>query len=96
VGPACAACHDDKQEYATMAADWSKDAREWFAAADARMAKVRRAAAAKGAATAPALARAEEILLGLRLARPVHNILLFEERKEAFDEAAAAAEKAAK
>jgi hypothetical protein len=42
---------------------------------------------------AQALAKAEAILLRLKFSVPAHDILLFEEEKEAFDEAASAAEK---
>ena len=39
------------------------------------------------------MAKAEAILLRLKFSVPAHNILLFKAEKEAFDEAAAAAEK---
>jgi hypothetical protein len=86
VKPQCVACHEEKVSYATMADDWSKDAKEWMAAAASRLKGIGK--------SSESLSRAEAILLRLKFSVPAHNILLFEEEKEAFDEAASAAEKA--
>ena len=96
VKPNCVACHDGEEKYAAQVGDWSKDARGWSAEAAARLAKVRPAARSKGGAADDALARAEAVLARLRFAVPAHNVLLFEEERSAFDEAASAAEKAAR
>jgi hypothetical protein len=88
VKPQCIACHDEKATYGAMADEWSQGARDWMAEAAARLKKVRK--------FSDALTKAEGILLRLKFSGPVHNILLFEEEKEAFDEAATTAEKAAK
>ena len=88
VKPQCIACHDEKESYGAMAEEWSKDGRAWMAEAAARLQKI-------GKPSEP-LTKAEAILLRLKLSVPAHNILLFEEEKEAFDEAATAAEKAMK
>jgi len=88
VKPRCMECHEGDAKYGSMAEDWSKDAREWRAAAEARLAKAR-----AGGADPDLIAKAEAVLLRLKFAVPAHNILLFEEEKEAFDDAAKAAEK---
>ena len=86
----CNVCH--KEKYAATVAEWTSDSDEWFKEADARLAKIReRVAAGKGNAEKAAAAAA--IVERLRRAKPAHNVLAFEEAKEAFDEAASAAEK---
>jgi hypothetical protein len=84
--PLCIACHDDKANYGDMAVQWSKDGKAWLAEADARLTKVTK--------PSEALDRARAHLRRLRMAVPAHNIILFEEEKGVFDEAASAAEKA--
>ncbi len=86
----CDRCHGDK--YKSTVADWTADSDAWFKQADARLAKIR-ARVASGATTAAKAAAAEEIVARLRRAKPAHNVLAFEEQKDAFDEAATAAEK---
>lgn len=86
----CDRCHGDK--YATMVADWTSDSDAWFAEADARLAKIAQRVAS-GRTTEAKAAAAREILARIRGARPAHNVLLFEELKETFDEAASVAEK---
>ncbi len=81
----CDVCHKDK--YAATVAEWTSDSDAWFKEADARLAKIR----AKGGAAKAA--DAAEILAKLRREKPAHNVLAFEEAKEAFDEAASRAEK---
>jgi nitrate/TMAO reductase-like tetraheme cytochrome c subunit len=96
VQPRCIQCHKQDPSYGEMAADWAKDAAGWRTEAEARLAKVRAKARVKGGAAADALAAAEAVLRRLRFEVPAHNILLFEEEKDAFGEAASAAEKAAR
>ena len=60
--------------------------------ADARLAKIA-SRVAQGATTEAKAAAAKAIVERLRRIRPAHNVLAFEEQKEAFDEAASAAEK---
>jgi hypothetical protein len=84
----CIACHDDDASYGPMVDDWGRDAAAWMADAAARLDRTRRAAGGT-----PAVAAAAERLERLRRARPVHNILLFEEEKEAFDDLVKAAGK---
>lgn len=81
VQPQCDRCHDGK--YATSVADWTAEADQWLADADARLAKLR-AAGRSGAK----LAAAEAIVARVRTGRAAHNVLLFEELKEAFEDAA--------
>ncbi len=88
----CVRCHKDR--YPDMVDEWVADSTEWFAEATARLAKIRAPAQAKGGAALEAFARAEEIVARLRRAGPAHNVLRFEEEKEAFDESAEEAEKA--
>jgi NapC/NirT cytochrome c family protein len=85
----CDRCHGEK--YAGTVAEWTADSDAWFKEADQRLGKIR----AKGASGAAAekLAAAQAIVERFRRARPAHNVLAFEEAKEAFDEAASAAEK---
>ncbi len=85
VQPQCIACHEEDPSYGAMAADWSRDARAWMEEAEARLRRIRKPSEDRE--------RAEAVLLRLRFSGPAHNILLFEEEKEAFDEAASAAEK---
>lgn len=82
----CAACHGDK--YDGMVSEWTGDSDAWFLEAEKRLAALR----AKGADAAK-VAAASEIVARLRRAKPAHNVLAFEEAKEAFEEAASAAEK---
>lgn len=86
----CNRCH--KERYPSAVADWTADSDEWFAEAEARLAKIRARAKASGRVP-PTLAAAETLVARLREAGPAHNVLLFEELKDAFDEAASAAEK---
>ena len=86
----CNGCH--KEKYAATVAEWTADSDAWFAEADARLAKIRAKFAASGKAPAT-FAAAQDLVARLRRIRPAHNVLLFEELKETFDEAASAAEK---
>jgi nitrate/TMAO reductase-like tetraheme cytochrome c subunit len=86
----CDVCH--KTKYAATVAEWTSDSDAWFKEADARLAKIRaRVAAGKTAAEKADAAAA--IVDALRRAKPAHNVLAFEEAKDAFDAAATAAEK---
>ncbi len=95
VAASCAQCHDD-ESYPAMVEEWTADATAWIAEATARLTKVRAAAEEKGGTAAASLAAADGILDRVRIARPQHNILLFEEVKSLFDDAATAAEKASR
>ena len=86
----CDRCHGDK--YKATVAEWTSDSDQWFKEADARLARIA-ARVAKGATTEARAAAASAIVERLRRIRPAHNVLAFEEQKEAFEEAAAAAEK---
>jgi nitrate/TMAO reductase-like tetraheme cytochrome c subunit len=86
----CDVCHKDK--YAKTVAEWTTDSDAWFKDADARLSKIR-ARVAAGRTTAEKADKAAEIVASLRRARPAHNVLAFEERKEAFESAASEAEK---
>ena len=86
----CNVCH--KEKYAATVAEWTADIDAWFAEADARVAKIR-ARAEAGKTTAAKADAAAAIVARLRRSVPAHNVLLFEEIKETFEETAAAAEK---
>jgi nitrate/TMAO reductase-like tetraheme cytochrome c subunit len=86
----CDVCH--KEKYAGTVAEWTTDSDEWFKEADARLAKIA-ARLAAGKTTDAKAAAAREIVARLRRAPPAHNVLAFEELKDAFDQAASAAEK---
>lgn len=86
----CDRCHGEK--YAGAVAEWTADSDAWFAEAEGRLAAIRKRSLTRGEQTA-ALARAAAIVASLRRAVPSHNVLLFEEWKEAFEEAASAAER---
>jgi hypothetical protein len=86
----CNVCH--KEKYAATVAEWTSDSDEWFAEADARLAKIR-ARVAAGKTTQAKADAAAAIVAHLRRAKPAHNVLSFEEAKEAFDAAASDAEK---
>jgi predicted CXXCH cytochrome family protein len=78
----CNRCHGEK--YAETVAEWAADVDGWFAEADAALAKAR--AKAAGGKLAGKAAEAEALVSRLRLVRPAHNVLLFEEMKEQFEE----------
>jgi hypothetical protein len=86
----CDRCHGDK--YKATVAEWTADSDAWFREADQRLAKIDLRVAA-GKTTAAKAAAAHAIADRLRRAKPAHNVLAFEEAKDAFDEAAGAAEK---
>jgi len=86
----CDVCH--KEKYQATVAEWTADSDAWFKEADLRLAKIK-ARAALGKTSAEKVAAAEDVVLRLRRAKPSHNVLAFEEMKDAFDAAAAAAEK---
>lgn len=86
----CNVCH--KEKYAATVAEWTSDSDEWFKEADARLAKIRGRVAA-GKTTQAKADTAAAIVAHLRRAKPAHNVLAFEEAKEAFDAAASDAEK---
>jgi nitrate/TMAO reductase-like tetraheme cytochrome c subunit len=86
----CNVCH--KEKYAGTVAEWTSDSDEWFEEADARLAKIR-ARVAAGKTTQEKAAAAEAVVERMRRAKPAHNVLAFEEAKEAFEEAASQAEK---
>jgi hypothetical protein len=86
----CNVCH--KEKYAGTVAEWTSDSDEWFKEADARLAKIRGRVAA-GKTTQAKADAAAAIVAHLFRAKPAHNVLAFEEAKEAFDAAASDAEK---
>jgi hypothetical protein len=86
----CDVCH--KTKYAATVAEWTSDSDAWFKEADRRLAKIR-ARATAGLVTAEKADAAERIFASLRRAKPAHNVVAFEESKDAFDVAATAAEK---
>jgi len=83
-------CHKDK--YAATVAEWTSYSDAWFKEADARLAKIRERVAA-GKTTREKADAAAAIVAALRRAKPAHNVVAFEESKDAFDAAATAAEK---
>ncbi len=86
----CDVCH--KEKYAATVAEWTSDSDAWFKEADARLAKIR-ARVAAGKTTREKAQAASEIVAALRRAKPAHNVVAFEESKEAFDAAAKEAER---
>jgi nitrate/TMAO reductase-like tetraheme cytochrome c subunit len=86
----CDGCH--KEKYAETVAEWTSDSDEWFREADKRLAKIAQRVAA-GKTTAEKAAAASALVERMRRAAPAHNVLVFDETKDAFDEAASEAEK---
>lgn len=79
----CVRCHGEKHE--DTLADWLDFSNEWFEEAEDALAPLREKPSEKPEAAA-ALAEAEALLARLRRVRPAHNVLLFDQLGERFQE----------